>query len=270
MTDLERIAGGREAEIFAWGEGKVLRLFREGRSREAAEREAAALAAVRAALPNVPEPGECVEVGSRAGLVMERVDGPDLFAILAKQPYRVRAIGAETGRLHAAINGIAAPASLIAARERMRANIARSDAVPAHLRAYLLEIVASLPDGDRLCHGDFHPGNVLRSDRGPIVIDWANAAQGDPAGDVARTSLMLDIGAPPADAPALVRIGASFARRLLSAAYRRAYLAERWLDPAAVARWRIAHAGLRLTERIAEERPRLLAMLERASAQRQP
>lgn len=269
VTDLERIAAGREAEIFAWGDGKVLRLFREDRSREAVEREAAALAAVRAALPNVPAPGDCVEVDGRIGLVMERIDGPNLFDVIAQQPYRVRAIGAETGRLHAAINGIAAPPSLITTRERMHASIARSDAVPERLRAYLLDIVASLPEGDRLCHGDFHPGNVLRSDRGPTVIDWVNATRGDPAGDFARTSLMLDVGAPPPDAPALIRIGASFARRLMSHAYRRAYLAQRPLDPALVARWRIAHAGLRLTERIAEERPKLLAMLERATA-RQP
>ena len=42
-------------------------------------------------------------------------------------------------------------------------------------------------EGERLLHLDFHPDNVLLSQRGPVVIDWANARAGDPALDVAMT-----------------------------------------------------------------------------------
>jgi tRNA A-37 threonylcarbamoyl transferase component Bud32 len=36
-----------------------------------------------------------------------------------------------------------------------------------------------------LLHRDLHPGNVILSPGGPVVIDWTNAAAGDPAVDVA-------------------------------------------------------------------------------------
>ena len=39
--------------------------------------------------------------------------------------------------------------------------------------------------GDRIIHLDLHPLNVLMSRRGPVVIDWSNAAPGDPLTDVA-------------------------------------------------------------------------------------
>ena len=40
-------------------------------------------------------------------------------------------------------------------------------------------------EGAALLHGDLHPGNVILSPAGPVVIDWTNAGAGDPALDVA-------------------------------------------------------------------------------------
>ncbi|TMA37195.1 MAG: aminoglycoside phosphotransferase family protein, partial [Deltaproteobacteria bacterium] len=44
-------------------------------------------------------------------------------------------------------------------------------------------MLETLPDGDQLCHGDMHPGNIMLSRRGPMVIDWTNARRGHPAAD---------------------------------------------------------------------------------------
>lgn len=42
-------------------------------------------------------------------------------------------------------------------------------------------------DGDSLCHGDFHPGNILLSNGHTMVIDFMNVYHGDFLYDVART-----------------------------------------------------------------------------------
>jgi len=52
-----------------------------------------------------------------------------------------------------------------------------------------------MPYRDRLCHGDFHPMNVLGEASQPVVIDWPNACRGDPAGDVCRSYLILKLHA---------------------------------------------------------------------------
>jgi thiamine kinase-like enzyme len=52
-----------------------------------------------------------------------------------------------------------------------------------------------MPDGDRLCHGDFHPINVLGEVSRPVVIDWPDARRGDPAADVCRSYLLLRLHA---------------------------------------------------------------------------
>jgi aminoglycoside phosphotransferase (APT) family kinase protein len=48
-----------------------------------------------------------------------------------------------------------------------------------------------MPEGDRLCHGDFHPYNIMGPPEREVLIDWPNASQGDPAADVCRTYVLL-------------------------------------------------------------------------------
>jgi aminoglycoside phosphotransferase (APT) family kinase protein len=81
--------------------------------------------------------------------------------------------------------------------------IGRSGRVLAELHEQLHAIPApdGLPDalipGDRLLHRDLHPLNVLMTPDGPVVIDWANAARGDPAYDVADTWVLFATADPP-------------------------------------------------------------------------
>jgi aminoglycoside phosphotransferase (APT) family kinase protein len=42
-----------------------------------------------------------------------------------------------------------------------------------------------------VCHGDFHPGNVILGNHTVVIIDWIDAARGNPTADTARTSIIL-------------------------------------------------------------------------------
>ena len=41
--------------------------------------------------------------------------------------------------------------------------------LPAGLRQALIAVLDELPEGSQLCHGDFHPGNILMTARGPVL-----------------------------------------------------------------------------------------------------
>lgn len=58
-------------------------------------------------------------------------------------------------------------------------------------------------DGAVLCHGDFHPLNLLADDTRITLIDWTGALVAPPAFDVAFTTLLLRH--PPLPAPAALR-----------------------------------------------------------------
>ncbi len=58
----------------------------------------------------------------------------------------------------------------------------------------LLTLCETMPDGDALCHGDFHGGNVLFHDGRYWVIDWIDAAKGDPLLDVCHSYVVHALG----------------------------------------------------------------------------
>src|SRR5437868_2367195 len=85
--ELKRIAEGREAEIFAWEPGKVLRLLRTDGGHARLKTEARAMRIARDAGVPVPAVYDVVTVEGRAGLVMERCDGPDLLTKIGRRPW---------------------------------------------------------------------------------------------------------------------------------------------------------------------------------------
>ncbi|WP_137988975.1 phosphotransferase [Streptomyces vilmorinianum] len=61
----------------------------------------------------------------------------------------------------------------------------------AALLADLLHRLHTLPPAPPLLHLDLHPGNVMLTPEGPVVIDWRTSERGDPALDWAMSSLIL-------------------------------------------------------------------------------
>ena len=255
MTELERrmkLAEGREAEIFLWEEGSVLRLLRGVEGRPQLEREANAMDAARAAGVRCPEPRGVVEVDGRPGLVLERIDGPDGLDDMAVKPWRLWSASREFGEQHALLGAVAAPPGLPSAIDRVRVGVEHAD-VPEEVRKRALANLDALPDGDRICHGDFHPGNLIWSEDGPVLIDWANACRGDPMADHARTLLLLRTGALPPGMPLVLRLLAKVARGVVIRGYRNAYRAELPIAPSLLARWELPVAVARVSEAIEEE-----------------
>ncbi len=260
--ELRKIAEGREAEIFAWEDGTVLRLMRSPDALHAVESEAAALKAARDAGVSVPAPHGSVTVDGRPGLVMERLEGPDLLTLIGKKPWHIWSAGITTGRLQAEMHEVVAPEDLRSLKEGLKRNIEASDRVPAEMVKFALEILAELTDGDRLCHNDLHPANIIKTHERNVIIDWSNVAKGDPAADYARSQLMLQLGEPPAGSPLLLRTLARVGAGILLSAYRRGYRGHSTPDEELVRRWEVPVMANRLNEGIEPERPKLLKLLE--------
>jgi Ser/Thr protein kinase RdoA (MazF antagonist) len=262
VSELKKVAEGREAEMFAWEDGKILRLLRPGFLASGLDAEVRALdLAYRNGLP-VPRPGERINIDGRAGVVLERIEGTDLLTELGRQPWTVIRAARMCGSIHAKMHGCRVDDSGF---PELKARLDRhlsSPLVPPDLADVARKRLEELPGGDALCHGDFHPANVMRSPIGPVVIDWPNATRGAPEADVARTLLLLGAGEPPSYTP-MMRVLTKTGRSLFIWLYVGAYKGARALDKAEVRRWALPVAVARLSEDIEHERPRLLRRIEK-------
>jgi len=261
-----KLSEGREAEIFDWGEGRVLRLYRSATADLEARYQADLLRQIAVLGLRVPIVYEVVTVMGRPGIVMERLDGSDLLTELARRPWRVLQVGGICGRLHASLNDAPAPSIVPSLQERVSGRIAGSEMVPERYAQLALDALSGLPAADRLCHGDFHPGNVMMSGTEPVTIDWSIAASGSAEADFAQSQLILLLGEPPPGAPPHLKALALVGRGLLLSAYRRGYRRSRRVNEDVVRRWHLPLAVARLTAGIREEGTRLTRRIDRLIA----
>ncbi|MEX1022932.1 MAG: phosphotransferase, partial [Dehalococcoidia bacterium] len=240
------LTGGRDTEVYALrldatgalAGPLVARVFAAGEEQRAAFEEAVhrTLAEAGALVPAVVLHGT---VEGRPFLLMERVPGKpaaDCIVPPGRVTLRLPRLLAEA---HAAIHAGAA-----AVIEALVSPSAVRPLRPAGLLARTVEAGPLLPEvvawlaaheppssPEVVCHGDYHPMNVL-VDGGRVagVIDWPNLQFAPPEYDVARS--MIITADAPMDAPAAVAPLIAGIRRLLAARTLAAYRRIRPVDAA--------------------------------------
>jgi len=194
MSLSKPIAEGRTAEIYEWTNGHVLKLYHDWCPPHWVEHESKVAHAITAAGIPAPAAGEILEVNHRRGLVYERVTGMSMLQDINVHPWVFLKHARTLAELQVKINQLSI-AGLGSSQAGLLHAITHAPHLGDDLREKVLNLLAKLPDGEKVCHGDFHPGNVLLTEKGAVVIDWMTASSGNPWADVARTSMLLSIGA---------------------------------------------------------------------------
>jgi aminoglycoside phosphotransferase (APT) family kinase protein len=157
--------GGETNMVFA-AEDRVISL---GESADI-DREIRAVSAASTVLP-VPEVLGKVELSGGAAMLTRRLPGRHAWMPDAFEEDSARSRGRVCGEAQLVLGAVQAPAGLLVVE------VAEADR-------------SSSP---RLLHLDLHPLNILMDDDGAVtgVLDWTNAAGGDPVLDGARTATVL-------------------------------------------------------------------------------
>ncbi len=254
------IAQGRTAEIFVWDDDHILKLYLDWCPSNWVEYESRIAHAVHDAGIPTPAAGEIVEVNGRRGLIYERVEGISMLQDLNSHPWTLVKHALSLAELQIKIHRQSIP-GLPSYKEQLQHAISRTPHLSEVLRDRYLHQLETLPDGESLCHGDFHPGNILITGTGPVVIDWMTACSGCRWADVARTSLLLTIG--PKGAANLVSPLLLFAIRFFHRVYINRYLKTMPDKENELKRWAPVIAAARLNEDIAPERNALLEIVQK-------
>jgi|SRR5262245_28176362 len=256
------IAKGGTAEVFAWGDRHVLKLYRQGSSPEQVCREAEQTRDVRAAGIAAPAVADTVSVDGRVGVILERVVGPTLLEVLADRPAEVGPLARQFAAIQADLHDRQVP-SLPPQRPRLRADVGRALELADDTKAAVTAVLDRLSDGDAVCHGDYHLLNVVMTAAGPVLLDWFNATRGNPLADVARTVMVLKFTMLPRNTDPGVRRAVDAARPAFLAAYWEEYARRRPFETEQLVSWMLPVAAARLAKPISTaEREQLLALLQ--------
>lgn len=131
-----------------------------------------------------------------------------------------------------------------------------------------LRLLGELPGGNSICHGDLHAANAVVGTTGNDVtlIDWGQAAIGNPLADVARTQLMNTtswIGI-----SRMTRWLAPLVRRVMddfNQGYLQSYFSGSRLEPIEIGHWHTVMTAARLGEPMPSKQEQYLAQMIRRS-----
>jgi len=245
MTIGALLGSGQVAEVFEWGEA-VIKLYRPGQGKAQAFREAANLALLEGRRLPIPRVYSVLQVDERWGLVMDRApDGTFAEAMLSDAAQMAPLLEVVVD-LQLQLQAQAGH-GLTRLCDRLVWKIGAADQLSSGERADLLKRLDELPDGDQLCHGDFHPFNVMGPPNDPMIVDWLDATQGAPAADACRSYLLL-----------------LHYRADVAALYLELFLGVSGQNQDDVLAWLPVLAGARLAERVPNEVERLLALVRGA------
>jgi uncharacterized protein (TIGR02172 family) len=218
------IGKGLTADVYAWGPERVVKLFQNWRPASDVEREYRVSRILHSAGLPVPATYEMIEVDGRRGIVFERVDGISMYKRVEAAPWKFLAAARQLAELHAQLHGCVAPSDLPTQQQQMESCIRAAKDLPEADKQAAQRCLIELPEGNTVCHGDFHPENVLLTSRGPIIIDWSRGTRGNALADVARTSMLFQTASLPPETPLHMHILLKTSRALLHATYLKRYL----------------------------------------------
>jgi uncharacterized protein (TIGR02172 family) len=253
---------GRTAQVLVWDNNQVLKLFREGFTLSHIEKEERIARTVfEAGLP-VPAVHGIVEVEGRIGIVFDRIDGPSMMEEMITKPGELTRLTKLFAELHAKMHTITVT-GLPSQRQKLASQIQSAPRLSEKEREAALTALTRLSDDNKLCHGDYHPGNILMSSQGPVLIDCVDGSQGNPHADVARSLLLfqeadLDVFQDVELRNAIRRLIQSFPLDVYFQRYRQFQsLSQEQLDA-----WRFPVAAARLSEGLSlKEENRLLSIV---------
>lgn len=185
------VAVGRTSDVYEFGRGSVVKVPRPTVPHHWAAEEARFTAAVRDVGAPAPNVRDVVQVEGRDAIVFERVDGKSMWDMIVATPRLARSLASELADVHKGILRTGLPAGLAGLVERMCSKIEHAEVLGAEEREEAQRLIEQMPRGAALLHGDLHPANVLMAERGPVVIDWFDAAIGHPVADVVRSSILV-------------------------------------------------------------------------------
>ncbi len=251
MSEHTRIGSGRTAEVYAINDDKVLKLFHPSVSEATVQKEYDVSKRLVAMDMPVPTVFRRIEKDNRKGIVYEYIKGTAMTEVIAKKPWKARKAARLLANLHLNMHAHSV-SSFPRFKDVLRVGIDRSG-LDARLKEKLQNTLDGIKDATILCHGDFHPDNILWKKQSIHIIDWLDATCGHPLLDVARTKMLLEHSALPDDLGRFEKRIVTIIRRSFLRTYLKTYFKRSAYDKDALVIYEPIVMAARMSETIPDQ-----------------
>ena len=170
----------------------VIKVFEEGYSKADILNEALNHARVEETDLQIPKLREVSKVDGKWAIFTKFIPGKRLSTLMEENPDKMNEYVETLVRLQLMVHEQSCPL-LGRLKDKMHRKISQS-AFGATTRYELHTRMEGMPKHNKLCHGDFHPKNIIiAEDNTAYILDWAHATQGNASADVARTYLLFHL-----------------------------------------------------------------------------
>ncbi|NLP50063.1 aminoglycoside phosphotransferase family protein [Bacillus sp. RO1] len=184
----EPIASGNTANIYLI-ENKIIKIFKDHLPDSEPEYEACKQRVAFESGLRVPKILEVTKVNGKQAIIMEYVEGKTLGELVKENMDQVESFLDMSVDIQMEIHTVLAE-SLEPMRIKLQRQIEAVEGLDKHVKMSLLKKLESMTVENKLCHGDFHLYNLIKSGDEVFIIDWVDASAGDPRADVCRTYIL--------------------------------------------------------------------------------
>ncbi|MCX6143729.1 MAG: aminoglycoside phosphotransferase family protein [Ignavibacteriales bacterium] len=190
LKQLALLGQGRTADVFLFRDRFVIKVFRPNFPKQAIDNEYLVCRSIGSVV-DIPKAYQRLVVAGRDAIIFDFTKGESGFRHLFRNPWNITGFAREFAAIHARIHLTSVPDEVPELKSILVRNINLHDHLTTETKTKIIKYLDRLPGGNKLCHGDFHPENILMGGGKPFVLDWMTATRGNPLADVARTSILL-------------------------------------------------------------------------------
>ncbi|MDR1866658.1 MAG: aminoglycoside phosphotransferase family protein [Treponema sp.] len=208
---MKLIASGATADVFLNNENRIIKLFKNQYSEKIVQKEANSQKIIYETGLPVPKIFGIKKIDGRYGIIMENIKGMSIGEKILKTNNYTDKLNIEedviknwdtimhylslTIDIQIKINAIKVQDyPLMKDRLVNRINLVRY--ITEKQKIILLKKLESIEFNNYLCHGDLHPFNIIETDEGIKVIDWADSTIGNREADVCRSYIIYEKNMP--------------------------------------------------------------------------
>jgi len=190
---------------------------------------------------------ELIQENGRYGIILDKITGISMMKYMAENPMKSMEQAKKLAILHSSIHAIQNP-GLSQNKDQLCQRIDEVSIISNLEKNKIIQYLKKLPDGNSLCHGDFHPENVLLSNKNDFIIDWMTATQGSQCSDVAHTDLLLRYGVSPEDKHGIEQFITNMVRNKFADIYINTYIKKTNVHQESIKAWKLPHMASMLND----------------------